>query len=91
MSIISADLEMVPTTSATAAAPKILIRGARRRMAQKALRALQSLQNADAREGARAAKIGYTPLYITGYPGSDDAQSLSDVQTRIAAALALKG
>lgn len=91
MSVVSADLELLPAAGSSNKAPQLLLRGARRRQARKALQSLQSVINADNREGARADKLGYEPLYVTGTSSSDSYQSVLDVMTRISDVLAMKG
>lgn len=91
MSMIIAELEGLDGVGIVNKKPRYLIRGTRRKILKKAYRELQSLVSQDNREGLRAEKLGYTPLYATGEAGSKEVKALQTVLNRLAAAIAVKG
>ena len=90
MSVILAEMEMVSAPSRSRGSPLPLLRGARRRKVKKAYDALQLLISQDNAEGRRAERLGYTPLYVTGDPGSDDTRAVLRVVQRLANVLNAK-
>lgn len=91
MAIIDADLEILPGPSSKSGKPKNLITGPRRKIAKAARAKLMTLLKADEREGSRAARLEYTPLFVTGGPASDEHTDVLNVIARLTDALLAKG
>lgn len=90
MSVILAELEAIGGVGQANRTPKYVIRGTRRRILKKAYLTLQLLIAQDNKEGLRAEKLNYTPLYATGEPGSADTKAVLKVVNRLNAAILAK-
>lgn len=89
MSVILAELENLQGIG-TGKKPKYVIRGLRRKILKKAYRELQSLVSQDNKEAMRAERLGYTPLFATGEPASDDWHNVLATIQRLASCIDAK-
>lgn len=90
MSVILAELENIQGVGRASKTPKYVIKGTRRRILKKAYEQLQLLVAQDNREALRAERYGYTPLFATGEPGSDDWKNVLACIQRLALVIQAK-